>query len=450
MTGTPEPDFLEFLDAFSDQADPTAWRGLGSLLGSAAAADQPSDLSYNRQLPVSCSAQSRRHQSFGLQGLLPFGTPQLQSRINCTSEEQSEAIEGAGDLLGPLLDSPPAQLLRPRDDVSVDPLEPLLEVSYHNAQQLSDLQGSSATATPAPIAPGRASCTAMTHDFSSSSSKLEGAAQEDKLSLVMQKLVDIKQRLDLLPATSTAQRKRPALQALEEELCIPAQRTQRASSPRSAQQKQCPSNTSTCSTASAISAETGMPSVLGMQPSQDFRRQLFKGIAIHPMWDELAPLPVGVIYDSTFASNRSVQLPLHHLQRPVTIGQLIELSPAAWGQLVTMLVAKLVDLAPQCLNPASPSSRHFATLAAEATIVYGIFGVVKPREVLAMFGCHLQQPEQKDRARPWAKALQEVLLHTMRAFLYGICDPWQWGHMLAHNYPYHIETMDLIQFIQTL
>ena len=45
---------------------------------------------------------------------------------------------------------------------------------------------------------------------------------------------------------------------------------------------------------------------------------------------------------------------------------------------------------------------------------------------------------------------QEVLLHTMRVFLYGICDPWQYGHMLAHNYPYHIETLDLILFIQTL
>ena len=130
-----------------------------------------------------------------------------------------------------------------------------------------------------------------------------------------------------------------------------------------------------------------------------------QGIAIHPMWDEVAPLPVGVIYDSTFASDWGVQLPKHHLQRLVPIGQLVELGPAARGQLITALVAKLVDLAPCCLDPSTPRSRHFAALAAEATIVYGIFGVVKPREVLAMFGCHLQQPEQKDRSRPWAKAL---------------------------------------------
>ncbi len=30
---------------------------------------------------------------------------------------------------------------------------------------------------------------------------------------------------------------------------------------------------------------------------------------------------------------------------------------------------------------------------------------------------------------------QEVLLHTMRALVYGICTPWQWGHFLAFNSP---------------
>ena len=145
--------------------------------------------------------------------------------------EHIQVFEGARDLLEPLLESPPAQLLRPRDDVAVDPLEPLLDVSYQGAQgQLRDLQGSSSTVTPVPR--GSTSCTnTRSPDLSSSNSQLEvgqrkhlcltenphnicpadnlyGAAQEDKLSLVMQKLVDIKQRLDSLPASSKGQRKR--------------------------------------------------------------------------------------------------------------------------------------------------------------------------------------------------------------------------------------------------
>lgn len=67
-----------------------------------------------------------------------------------------------------------------------------------------------------------------------------------------------------------------ALKAPEEELSIPALRTQRVSSPRSAQQQGRPSSTNSKSSASGISAETGMPSMLNVQPSQDFRRQLFK------------------------------------------------------------------------------------------------------------------------------------------------------------------------------
>lgn len=132
---------------------------------------------------------------------------------------------------------------------------------------------------------------------------------------------------------------------------------------------------------------------------------LSQGIAIRPMWDRMAPLPIAVIYDNTFASNWDVQLPMPYLQRHVTIGQLVGLSPDAWRQLVTGIVAKLVDLAPSCLDPQSASSQHFAALAAQAIIVYGIFGIAKPREVLALLSCHLQTPQEKDRARPWAKAL---------------------------------------------
>ena len=137
-----------------------------------------------------------------------------------------------------------------------------------------------------------------------------------------------------------------------------------------------------------------------------------QGIAINPMWDRLGPLPIAVIYDNTFASNWSLQLPLRHLQRHVTIGQLVELSPVAWGQLVTGIVTKLVDLAPSCLDPHTTRSQHFAALAAEVTVVYGIFGVVNPRDILALFGCHLSSPEQKDRARPWAKALVRSLARS--------------------------------------
>lgn len=178
----------------------------------------------------------------GLQGfldLLPPGSqdqspPRIPTpgRLYPSAElEHIQLFEGARDLLEPLLDSPPAQLLRPRDDVADDPLESLLDVSYQSAQgQLRELQGSSSTVTPVPVA----SCAnTRSPDLSSSNSQLEvnqhksvsvaqhqhdncpadtvqGAAQEDKLSAVMQKLVDIKQRLDLLPASSKGQRKRQA------------------------------------------------------------------------------------------------------------------------------------------------------------------------------------------------------------------------------------------------
>ena len=45
---------------------------------------------------------------------------------------------------------------------------------------------------------------------------------------------------------------------------------------------------------------------------------------------------------------------------------------------------------------------------------------------------------------------QEVSLHTMRVFLYSICTPWQFGQLVAFMLPYHIDPMELIQFVQGL
>lgn len=175
-TVTPEPDFLEFLDTFTEHTGPQALVGLGPSTGPCTPANS-SSVSCGRQLPVSCSAQSRKHQlTLGLQSflnpedlnLVPMG-PQdhaqqrRSSRGSLHTEQQCECIEG--DLLGPLLDSPPAQMLRTRDDVANDPLESLLEVCYHSAQgQLGGLQGSSSTATPVPT---------RTPDVSSSNSQVE-------------------------------------------------------------------------------------------------------------------------------------------------------------------------------------------------------------------------------------------------------------------------------------
>ena len=39
---------------------------------------------------------------------------------------------------------------------------------------------------------------------------------------------------------------------------------------------------------------------------------------------------------------------------------------------------------------------------------------------------------------------QEVLLHTMRAFICGVVSPWQYGHILAFSHPHHAAIMDLI------
>lgn len=180
---TPEPDFLEFLDTFNEHeshADKPSLRPSSIL-------ERPTSSTHRRHLPASCSSQSRVHQPLvGLQGfldLLPPGPedqsppriPTPRKLYPSAEREHIQLFEGARDLLEPLLDSPPAQLLRPRDDVAVDPLEPLLDVSYQGAQgQLRELQGSSSSVTPVPVAHGCTSCTnTRSPDLSSSNSQLE-------------------------------------------------------------------------------------------------------------------------------------------------------------------------------------------------------------------------------------------------------------------------------------
>ena len=65
-----------------------------------------------------------------------------------------------------------------------------------------------------------------------------------------------------------------AVETLEEELSIPASRCWRTPSPLG--QPFAGSISSSPSFDSGISSDTGMPSLLNVLPSQDFRRQLFK------------------------------------------------------------------------------------------------------------------------------------------------------------------------------
>ncbi|KAK9864370.1 hypothetical protein WJX84_008173 [Apatococcus fuscideae] len=314
--------------------------------------------------------------------------------------------------------------MRTRDNVGPDPLESLLDASEQGAPETAPfgLESPSAanphhdTAGPAnllystsrrsyELGRGRRSLVQST-----SSSGSDDQAQENKLQLVVQKLVDIKQRLDSLPPASsqTRQRKRQAVETLEDELSIPASRCWRTPSPLG--QPFAGSISSSPSFDSGISSDTGMPSLLNVLPSQDFRRQLFKGIVLNPMWKELSPMPIDVLYDNLFLGNWNLQLPLRRLQQTVAIGQLSELSRSSFCELISATTATLAASTSCHQDPNSIQGRRFAAMAAE----------------------------------------QEVLLHTMRAFIYGICSPWQWGQFLVINYPFHIEVMDLIQFIRTL
>lgn len=188
-TSTPEPDFLEFLDTFNEHSSPTDVTALRPSFFT----DKPANPFHSRQLPVSCSSQSRIHQPMlmGLQGflhqdsldLLPLGPKdQAQQWMSSpgspySSAEQHQQDRGAEDLLESLLESPPAQLLRPRDDVADDPLESLLDLSYRSTQeQLRELQGSSSSSTPVP---GAASCTTRPPDLDSSNSQLEVGQRSD-------------------------------------------------------------------------------------------------------------------------------------------------------------------------------------------------------------------------------------------------------------------------------
>ena len=42
---------------------------------------------------------------------------------------------------------------------------------------------------------------------------------------------------------------------------------------------------------------------------------------------------------------------------------------------------------------------------------------------------------------------QEVLLPTMRVFIYSVCTPWQFGQLVAFMHPFQTDMMDLIKHV---
>ena len=124
-------------------------------------------------------------------------------------------------------------------------------------------------------------------------------------------------------------------------------------------------------------------------------------------------MPIDVLYDNLFLGNWNLQLPLRRLQQTVAIGQLSELSRSSFCELISATTATLAASTSCHQDPYSIQGRQFAAMAAEVCSLYGIIAVVKPREVLAMLGCHLQQPQQRTRFHPWSQALVRIAARSL-------------------------------------
>ncbi|KAK9837383.1 hypothetical protein WJX84_011533 [Apatococcus fuscideae] len=47
------------------------------------------------------------------------------------------------------------------------------------------------------------------------------------------------------------------------------------------------------------------------------------------------------------------------------------------------------------------------------------------------------------------KLMQETHLHAIRLMAFGICTPWQWGHILISNHPYHCDAVGFVRYLAT-